>query len=102
MTTEKAKEVLRKEGYYVGNLWVTADVIWCGERRIDCTEEEAQIILNNALTDENTMVQIWTAIQFYTEELLNTDEQSDCCGADRWNDTDICNECREHADFENN
>jgi hypothetical protein len=26
-------------------------------------------------------------------------ENSDCCGADRWNDTDICNECREHADF---
>ncbi len=24
---------------------------------------------------------------------------SDCCGADRWNDTDICNDCREHADF---
>jgi len=26
-------------------------------------------------------------------------ENSDCCGADRWNDTDICSECREHADF---
>ena len=26
-------------------------------------------------------------------------EHSQCCGADRWNDTDICNECREHADF---
>lgn len=26
-------------------------------------------------------------------------ESSDCCGAGRWNDTDICNECKEHAEF---
>jgi len=26
-------------------------------------------------------------------------EQSNCCGADRWYETDICSECREHADF---
>lgn len=26
-------------------------------------------------------------------------ESSDCCGADRWNDTDICGECKEHAEF---
>lgn len=25
---------------------------------------------------------------------------SDCCGAPEWlDDTDICNECKEHADF---
>jgi hypothetical protein len=26
-------------------------------------------------------------------------ESSDCCGADRWLGTDICSECREHAEF---
>jgi len=27
-------------------------------------------------------------------------EMSDCCSARRWNDTDICNDCREHASWE--
>ena len=27
-------------------------------------------------------------------------EISSCCSSIRWNDTDICAECREHADFE--
>jgi hypothetical protein len=26
-------------------------------------------------------------------------EYSNCCGALRWNDTDICIECREHCKF---
>lgn len=26
-------------------------------------------------------------------------EQSDCCGANRWNDTDLCIECKEHSGF---
>jgi len=26
-------------------------------------------------------------------------EYSDCCGADRWYETDICGECREHSGF---
>lgn len=24
---------------------------------------------------------------------------SDCCGAERWLETDICSDCKEHADF---
>ena len=24
---------------------------------------------------------------------------SNCCGADRWYETDICSACKEHADF---
>ena len=24
---------------------------------------------------------------------------SECCGSIPWNDTDICAECKEHADF---
>ena len=30
----------------------------------------------------------------YDQEFL-----SDCCSAGRWNDTDICEGCRKHADF---
>lgn len=26
-------------------------------------------------------------------------EESNCCGAPRWCDTDICSDCKEHADF---
>ena len=26
-------------------------------------------------------------------------ETSDCCGARRWNEMDICEDCREHASF---
>lgn len=29
------------------------------------------------------------------------EELSNCCGANRWYDeSDICSECKEHADFE--
>jgi hypothetical protein len=26
-------------------------------------------------------------------------EESDCCNAGRWNDTDLCDDCKEHAEF---
>lgn len=25
--------------------------------------------------------------------------ESDCCGASQWNETDLCIECLEHAEF---
>lgn len=28
------------------------------------------------------------------------EEFSNCCGAARWGETDICSDCKEHADFE--
>ena len=31
----------------------------------------------------------------------NMEELSNCCGASRWYDeSDICSDCKEHADFE--
>jgi len=27
------------------------------------------------------------------------EELSNCCGASRWCDTDICSDCKEHAEF---
>ena len=29
------------------------------------------------------------------------EELSNCCGFPRWGETDICSDCKEHADFYN-
>jgi len=29
------------------------------------------------------------------------EESSNCCGASRWFDTDVCSDCKEHAEFYN-
>jgi hypothetical protein len=59
MTVEQAKEVLRENGYFVDNLWHVDDV----KLRYNCDDDEqAQDILNGALTNDATMEQIWFAI----------------------------------------
>jgi len=63
MKTEEAKKVLENEGYFVDNLWQTCDVTM----NYDCTEEEAQKVLNEALTNEATYQQIWEAISYSAE-----------------------------------
>jgi hypothetical protein len=56
---EKAKEVLRENGFFVDNLWHVDDV----KLRYNCDDDEqAQDILNGALTNDATMEQIWFAI----------------------------------------
>lgn len=55
---EKAKKLLRDNGYFVDNLWRTEDVTG----NFECSEEEAQDVLLSALTNEATMEQIWLAI----------------------------------------
>lgn len=52
---EKAKEVLRANGYYVENLWHIQDVQY---NYMKASDEEAQKILSIALTNEATMEQI--------------------------------------------
>lgn len=53
-----AKAVLRKNGYFVENLWCVDDVT----QNYDCTEEQAQRVLEISLTNDATMEQIWLAI----------------------------------------
>jgi hypothetical protein len=60
----KAKEVLKTNGYYIDNLWSTPDVM----QNYNCTIEEAQEVLDQALTNEATMEQVWFAINFHAEE----------------------------------
>jgi hypothetical protein len=55
---EKAKAVLKQHGYFVDNLWSTQDVT----DRYECTEEEAQEVLETALTNEWVTEQIFYAI----------------------------------------
>lgn len=60
---EKAKQVLRQNGYFVDNLWRVEDV----QSKYNCTEEQAQVILEQSLTNEATMEQIWLSIKEFSE-----------------------------------
>jgi hypothetical protein len=62
---QKAKEVLRKAGYFVDNLWHTDDV----QDRYNCDDnDKAQEILNDALCNGATMEQIWFAIDMSAQD----------------------------------
>lgn len=56
---KKAKEVLRQAGYFVDNLWHVDDVKL---RFVVFDDEDAQDILNDALTNEWVMEQIHYSI----------------------------------------
>ena len=62
-SVEEAKAYLTEQGYYTGNLWCVEDV----QNNYDCTEEEAQDVLDGALNNEATMEQIWFAINYHAE-----------------------------------
>lgn len=62
---ENAKQVLKSAGYYVDNLWQTYDVT----ANYECTEDEAQKVLDGALTNEATCQQIWEAISYKAESI---------------------------------
>jgi hypothetical protein len=53
-----ARAVLRKQGFFVENLWSTNDVT----DRYNCSPEKAQQVLEMALKNDATMEQIWFAI----------------------------------------
>jgi hypothetical protein len=64
MSTEQAKELLKKNGYYIDNLWHVDDV----QQKCYCTEEEAQEILDMSLTNEGTMEHINDTIYHFIVE----------------------------------
>ena len=70
MTTEyqeiqKAKDLLESKGYFTYNLWQTEDVT----SRYECEEDDAQEVLERALTNDNVMESIWFAIDFHAEDI---------------------------------
>ena len=54
LTIESAKQFLKDNGYFVDNLWQIEDV----QHRYECTDEKAQEILNDALSNSATVEQI--------------------------------------------
>ena len=65
MNVEQAKAVLRENGYFVDNLWHVDDV----KLRYNCEDnEQAQDILDQALTNDATMEQIWFAIDMVAQD----------------------------------
>lgn len=64
MTVQQAKQVLRDAGYFVDNLWCVDDV----KENYKCSDEDAQEVLDKALTNDATMEQIWFAIKMVAED----------------------------------
>lgn len=66
ITIEQAKQVLKEAGYFVDNLWHVSDV----KDGCNCEDDVAQEILEEALTNEATMEQIWMAIDVAIEKII--------------------------------
>lgn len=66
VTIEQARQILKDNGYFVGNLWHVSDV----KDRCNCENDMAQDILEEALTNEATMEQIWMAIDVAIEKII--------------------------------
>lgn len=65
---EQAKAFLKENGYFVDNLWCVDDV----KLKYDCTDEQAQGVLYQSLTNEATMGQI----QFSIDEFAGLENLS--------------------------
>ena len=55
---QEAKGLLKKEGYYIDNLWHIDDV----KQNYDCTDNDAYKILDQSIAGEYTQEQIFIAI----------------------------------------
>ena len=55
---EETKKLLRDNGYYTERLWTVKDV----KGKFECTDEQAQDILDKSLNNDATMGQIWFSI----------------------------------------
>ena len=58
MTIAGAKRFLEEQGYYTSNLWQVSDIM----KNYECTEEQAQEVLDTALNNDYIMEQIWGCI----------------------------------------
>ena len=66
MTNEikQAKETLKKNGYFTDNLWSVEDV----QDIFNCSNEEAQEVLRETMTNEGTMHHIWSVIRIVGQD----------------------------------
>lgn len=70
---EQAKNILKKHGYFVDNLWAVSDVMVNSE----CTEEEAQLVLSRVFACESTYDHVWHAIGEQSRNLNLKPRQQD-------------------------
>lgn len=63
-TVQEARAFLTEQGFYTDILWRVEDV----QSRFECTDDEAQEVLDGALQNDSTMEQIWFAIDFHAKE----------------------------------
>jgi muramoyltetrapeptide carboxypeptidase LdcA involved in peptidoglycan recycling len=70
---EQAKALLEEAGYFTRNLWHVDDV----KGKFKCTDEQAQEVLDDALTNDATMEQIWLAIGIVGESKSLTEINQD-------------------------
>jgi len=61
----KAKEILSKHGYYVGNLYQAEDV----QSIYECTDDQAIDVLDKALDNDGTANEIWESIRYFSEDM---------------------------------
>jgi hypothetical protein len=61
----EAKELLEDAGYFVSGSWRTKDV----QEMYECTDEEAQSVLDQALNSSEVMERIWDGISHYSDEM---------------------------------
>lgn len=60
---DKARQTLKQAGYFVDNLWSIHDVM----DKYECTEKQAQGILDASLTNPATMEQIQFSIREFAD-----------------------------------
>lgn len=65
ITIESAKQFLKDNGYYIDNLWTVHDV----KSKYECSDEQAQKVLNNVLGGEWICGEINTSIDITAEDL---------------------------------
>ena len=71
---QEAKQILRDAGYFIDNLWHISDV----QQDFNCSDEEAQEVLMEALTNSWIVDQIWQSIREAASsdyESLNQEEE---------------------------
>ena len=59
-----ARQWLRSRGYYTDSLWSIGDA----QMKFECTDEEAHILIGQALENDATMEQIWFAMDFHGDD----------------------------------
>lgn len=62
---EKAREELRKKGYYTDNIWNVNDVM----DKYDCTEEQAYKVLSDTMKNESTYNHIWDTMEIIADNM---------------------------------